>query len=113
MTPAAVAAGAYLHHIQLRSGDPGTLAAFYADAMDMQARPLGGGEWICEGPHRRLLLAPGDDRTLGYGAFAVRDGEALAMMRDAAERAGVPILRVIVGRYDAGELRARIAAASG
>lgn len=90
--PAAVAAGTYLHHIQLLSADPAALAAFYADAMDMQARPLGAGEWICEGPLRRVLFAAGDNRTLGFGAFAVRDADALATVREAAERAGAAIL---------------------
>ena len=90
--PAAVSAGTFLHHIQLQSSDPARLAQFYADTMDMTARALGGGAWLCEGPLRRALFAPGDNRTLGYGAFGVRDADALASLREAAERSGVDIL---------------------
>lgn len=87
----AVAAGAYLHHLQLLSADPGRLAAFYADAMDMAARPAGEG-WIAEGPGRRLLFASGPDRTLGYAAFACRDAEGLAAIQARAEARGVALL---------------------
>lgn len=89
----AVSAGTYLHHIQLQSGDPARLAQFYADAMDMAARPLGGGDWICEGPLRRVLFTTGENRTLGYGAFGCRDAEGLAALRERAEREGLDILR--------------------
>ncbi len=46
---AAVAAGAYLHHIELESGDPAALAEFYGRAMDMSVERKGDG-WICRGP---------------------------------------------------------------
>jgi predicted enzyme related to lactoylglutathione lyase len=58
-----VSAGAYLHHMQLRSSDPARLAAFYADAMDMTARRLESGDWLCESPLRRMLLTGGPDQT--------------------------------------------------
>ncbi len=82
----AVGAGTYLHHIQLQSHDPARLARFYADALDMTARQLGG-DWICEGPLRRVLFTPGEDKALGFGAFACRDAEGLAAVRR-ARRAG-------------------------
>ena len=90
--PAAVDAGTFLHHIQLQSRDPARLARFYAEALDMTARALGGGAWICEGPLRRTLFTPGEDRALGYGAFGVRDAGSLDAMRENAERAGVQLL---------------------
>ena len=89
---AAVSAGTFLHHIQLQSSDPAGMARFYADAIDMTARDLGGGDWICEGPARRVLFTPGESRMLGYGGFAVRDADGLAALREAAVRAGVDIL---------------------
>ncbi len=89
----AVGAGTFLHHIQLQSRDPARLARFYADAMDMAARPLGGGDWFCEGPLRRVLFTEGENRTLGYGAFGCRDAEGLAALRERAEREGLDILR--------------------
>lgn len=88
----AVSAGAYLHHIQIESSDPARLAAFYADAMDMTARPLSDGEWICEGPLRRTLFTQGGDKRLGYASFACRDLAGLAAVRAQAELKRVAIL---------------------
>jgi catechol 2,3-dioxygenase len=88
----AVSAGAYLHHMQLQSSDSAQLAAFYAGAMDMTARQLGNGDWLCEGPLRRMLFTQGEDRRLGYAAFACRDADGLAAIRARAEAGGVPIL---------------------
>lgn len=88
----AVSAGTYLHHIQLQSSDPARLAKFYADAVDMTARQLGGGDWICEGPLRRMLFTQGENGKLGYGAFACRDAEGLAALRQRAGREGLDIL---------------------
>ncbi len=88
----AVSAGTYLHHMQLQSSDPARLATFYAEIMGMTARQLGSGDWICEGPERRMLLTPGQDKTLGYGAFACRDAEGLAALRDRAGHGGVAAL---------------------
>ena len=67
-------------------------AAFYADAMDMQARSIDTGDWLCEGPLRRLLITQGANRMLGFAAFACRDGDGLAAIRVQAERNGVDIL---------------------
>ena len=89
---AAVRAGGYLHHLQLQSSEPARLAAFYADAMDMQARPIDDANWLCEGPLRRLLITQGANRMLGFAAFACRDGDGLAAIRVQAERNGVDIL---------------------
>ena len=88
---AAVKAGAFLHHIELNSTDPARMARFYADAMDMEAREAGG-TWTCEGPGRRVTFAPGENRTLGYAGFGVRDGEALGAVRALAEASGTAIL---------------------
>ncbi len=90
--PAAVSAGTFLHHIQLCSRDPGRLARFYEQALDMTAQEIGHGDWLCEGPGRRVLFTKGDDRTLGFGAFGVRDADGLANVRDAAARSGLDIL---------------------
>jgi catechol 2,3-dioxygenase-like lactoylglutathione lyase family enzyme len=89
----AVAAGAYLHHMQLETADPASLAAFYADTMEMAARPLANGDWLCEGPQRRMLFTTGPAKTLGYAAFACRDAEGLAAIRARAVGAAVEIER--------------------
>jgi catechol 2,3-dioxygenase-like lactoylglutathione lyase family enzyme len=79
--PTAVSAGAYLHHMQIHSADPAALARFYADTMDMSSRRLDGGDWLVEGPQRRVLFKAGADRALGFAAFACRDRHGLASMR--------------------------------
>ncbi|HUZ66057.1 MAG TPA: VOC family protein [Beijerinckiaceae bacterium] len=86
----AVRAGAYLHHIQLESSDPARLADFYAQALDMTCTKLGA-HWLCEGPSRRILFAQGRDKSLGFGAFACRDAEALEEVRSQAQRHGVAL----------------------
>ena len=75
-----VQAAGYLHHIKLLSPDPARLAAFYATAMDMDVRRQDDGTFLCTGPARRLLVGDGPAKTLGFGAFAVRDADALAAM---------------------------------
>ena len=87
----AVGAGTYLHHLQFQSSDPARLAGFYADTMDMTARRLDGGDWLCEGPQRRMLFTAGENKRLGYGAFACRDAAGLADLRERAERGGLEI----------------------
>ncbi len=87
-----VSAGGYLHHMQLQSGDPARLAAFYADALDMTARQLGDSDWICEGPLRRVLFTQGQNKKLGYAGFACRDAEGLAAIHARAKNSGVDIL---------------------
>lgn len=82
---AAVAAAAYLHHIELQSADPARLAAFYDRALQMKAERLDGEGWICRGADRTLLIARGADGKPGFAAFACRDAEALAALRRHAE----------------------------
>ncbi len=83
--PAAVSAGAYLHHMRILGRDPARLAAFYGDVMDMEHRALGPDDWICQGPGRIMLFGAGPDKTLGFCAFACRDAEGLASIRAKAE----------------------------
>lgn len=87
----AVKAGAYLHHMALQSADPARLAAFYADAMDMEAR-RDGEAWIVEGPLRRMLFVKGENRRLDYAGFACRDAEGLEGIREHAARGGLQLL---------------------
>ena len=77
----AVAAAAYLHHMELQSADPARLAAFYDRVMQMRAEKLDDKSWICRGADRTLLIAKGRDKALGFAAFACRDAEALQGVR--------------------------------
>ncbi|MBI1203900.1 MAG: hypothetical protein GC182_15475 [Rhodopseudomonas sp.] len=85
---AAVAAAAYLHHVELMSADPARLAAYYERAMQMKAEPFDGGRFICRGADRTMLIGRGADKQLGFAAFACRDAEALAGIRRHVEAAG-------------------------
>ena len=92
MSATAVAAGAYLHHLELNSTDPTRLAGFYARALQMQTNCIDSGHWICSGPDRSLLISLGSDNHLGYAAFACRDADALAGLRRHVEAMRAPLL---------------------
>jgi catechol-2,3-dioxygenase len=81
----AVTAGAYLHHVALLSERPDKLAAFYAQALDMDAAGAGGGEWHCAGPGRRIAFLQGPSKTLAYAGFACRDADGLGRLRERAD----------------------------
>lgn len=91
MTLTAVTAGAYLHHIALMSDRPETLAAFYAQALDMDADKAGAGEWHCTGAGRRVAFLPGPPQALAYAGFACRDADGLDRLRDRAAAEGLVI----------------------
>lgn len=77
----AVAAAAYLHHMELTSADPARLAEYYDRVMQMRAEKRDADHWICRGADRTLLISKGSGRTLGFAAFACRDAEALNGLR--------------------------------
>ncbi len=83
--PAAVAAGTFLHHLELKSANPDALATFYGTMMQMPAVRHNDG-WLCRGPDRQLLISQGPDNKLGLAAFACRDAEALAELRAHIEK---------------------------
>jgi catechol 2,3-dioxygenase-like lactoylglutathione lyase family enzyme len=87
-----VRAGAYLHHMLLTSPHPDALAAFYGKAMDMAVSTLPNGQFLCQGPQRRMLVAEGPAKGLGFGAFAARDAEGLGEIRARAVAEAVEIL---------------------
>jgi len=58
----------------------------------MTVRPLADGDWLCEGPLRRVLFTRGENKQLGYAAFACRDADGLAAIRARAEQGDVAIL---------------------
>lgn len=88
----AVSAGTYLHHLQLTSPDPRAMADFYGLTMDMTVTDLPQGGFLCTGPMRRVLLAHGPAKGLGYGAFACRDHDGLHAIRARAMAEGLEII---------------------
>jgi catechol 2,3-dioxygenase-like lactoylglutathione lyase family enzyme len=88
---AAVAAGAYLHHLEIASANPARLAEFYVNTMQMRAERFYSDHWTCSGPDRHVLIKRGDDNKLSFAAFACRDGDALAALRRHVEERQTPI----------------------
>ncbi len=88
---AAVCAGTFLHHLEIESRDPERLAAFYAKALQME-HVRSGQRHLCRGPDRLTLFKTGRDKTLGFAAFACRDADALAALRQHIESRGVELL---------------------
>lgn len=91
MSLTAVQAGAYLHHLAFESSNPGRLAAFYADAMDMDLHQLSEREWRCEGPARRIVVLTGTDKNLAYAGLACRNADGLDALRARARQEGLEL----------------------
>ena len=84
----AVAAGAYLHHLEIESAHPAALAEFYGRAMEMEVARKGDG-WFCQGPARRMLFKKGKPNKLSYAAFACREEDGLEELRQHVRAQGV------------------------
>lgn len=82
---------AQLDHLEVQSPSPAALAAFYGRALQMKNTPLGGDRFLCEGPQRRVVIAPGAERTLGFIALRLPTAEALAVQRQRISAASVAI----------------------
>ena len=80
---------ASLDHIQLRSGGPDRLAAFYGETLGMPPERAGPDGWLCAGPRRRVLIARGAPRSLGFSAYRFDSPAGLAAMRDRLRRHGI------------------------
>jgi len=80
---------ACLDHLQLCSDDPRRLADFYRDIMGAETAALGPDAWACEGPERRLLIARGAPRSLGFAAYRAASQTVLDQLGERLARAGV------------------------
>ncbi len=85
----ALQASAYLHHLHLGSGAPGTMAEFYARVMGMTSEPSAGGSYLLRGPARRLQFSPGEPKKLLQAGFALRDPVGLDGLHARAAAAGL------------------------
>ena len=92
MTLTVVQASAFLHHLAFESADPERLTAYYADTMDMDLHKISDAEWRCEGPGRRMIVVPGENRKLAFAGLACRDAEGLAAIRARAESEEIEVL---------------------
>ncbi|ARD70017.1 Lactoylglutathione lyase BbdF (plasmid) [Aminobacter sp. MSH1] len=92
MTLTAVQAGVYLHHLCFESSDPARLARFYGDVMNMDVTKMADGEWRCEGPARRMIIVPGNDKKLAFAGMACRDKDGVQDLKSRAQSEGIKIL---------------------
>jgi catechol 2,3-dioxygenase len=82
---------AQLDHLEIHSPSPAALAAFYQRALQMEVTRIEEDMFLCAGPRRRVVIAPGAERTLGYIALRLPTGDRLAALRQRLAAAGVAI----------------------
>lgn len=92
MTLTAVQAGAYLHHLAYESAEPEAMAQFYAKVMNMDLEQVSSAEWRCEGPGRRMIIMPGENKKMAFAGLACRDQDGLDALRARAEAEGIDVL---------------------
>jgi catechol 2,3-dioxygenase len=78
----------HLHHLQLFSSDPHGLATFYGRCLGMAVTPMRD-SWLCQGPQRSLIIAPGTSGSLGFAAYAVADTTVLEALTERLRAAGI------------------------
>ena len=81
MTLTAFQSGFYLHHLSFESQRPERLALFYSNVMDMDLNKQSDSEWRCEGPGRRIVFVPGENKKLAYAGLACGNIEGLKALR--------------------------------
>ena len=79
-----------MHHLKMLSPDAEALAGFYGRCLGMNVRQVDG-QWLCEGPQRNLIVAPGRAGALGHAAYAVADAGVLTGLAERLRDAGVPV----------------------
>jgi catechol 2,3-dioxygenase-like lactoylglutathione lyase family enzyme len=60
--------------------------------MDMDLQQISAAEWRCEGPARRFVTVPGEDKKLAYAGLACRDADGLAALRSRVVDEGIELL---------------------
>jgi catechol 2,3-dioxygenase-like lactoylglutathione lyase family enzyme len=83
---------AQLDHVTRASDRPDALVAFYRDAMGMAPTGLAPGQWLLQGPQRRLLIVEGGRGAQPLSAFRVQSRAQLDALRDHVSARGVEIL---------------------
>lgn len=82
---------AQLDHLQLLTEAPQRLVAFYGEALGMTPERLDRNLLLCTAPERRVLIARGASRTLGFGAYRFESPTGLAAMRERLQRHGLAL----------------------
>jgi catechol 2,3-dioxygenase-like lactoylglutathione lyase family enzyme len=76
-----------LNHTMLLTPDPADLATFYKKALGMEVTQHGDMQ-ICKGSDRCIVLGEGKTKTLGFAAYACKNDEELAHLRDKISASG-------------------------
>jgi len=92
VTLTAFQSGFYLHHLSFESQRPERLALFYSNVMDMDLNKQSDSEWRCEGPGRRIVFVPGENKKLAYAGLACGNIEGLKALRSRAYSENIKIL---------------------
>ena len=69
----AVQADIFLHHLEIQSSNPESLANFYSNIMDMKIDKLSSKKFVCEGPARKIIITLGENKTLSYAGMVCRN----------------------------------------
>ena len=93
----------HLHHLQILSPDPQALAEFYARCLGMSVRPLHQ-NWVCQGPQRGLIIAPGPAAHLGFAAFAVSNSSVLLAIGERVRSGGVDVQNISTPLLQSGSI---------
>ena len=64
MSLTAVQADLSLHHLEIQSSNPESLANFYSKIMDMKINKLSPEKFLCDGPARKIIITLGENKTL-------------------------------------------------
>ena len=76
-----------LNHTMLLTPNPSDLSAFYKKALDMEVTQHGE-LYICSGTDRCIVLGEGKSRTFGFAAYACKNEEELAQLRNKISASG-------------------------
>ena len=82
MSLTAVQADLSLHHLEIQSSNPESLANFYSKIMDMKINKLSPEKFLCDGPARKIIITLGENKTLSNVGMVCRSENNLNRFRE-------------------------------
>jgi catechol 2,3-dioxygenase len=83
--------GARLHHLALESAKPESMADFFSRVVGMRKEQQADGSWYCHAAERHVLVYPGQNGGLRFGAYALENEQALEQVRARALSQGTKL----------------------
>jgi len=80
---------AKLHHLRRDSSEPERLARYYGELLGDRVDALAKGEWLVQGPGRRLIVGRGTPGAVPWFALAMQDPQQLEGYAAVLDRLGV------------------------